>query len=74
MKMFLTRIGNGCKMIVTGDITQIDLPTGTGSGLVEAVRLLEGIDDIAVCKLTSMDIVRHGLVRRILAAYDPDNA
>ena len=69
MKMFLTRIGNGSKMVVTGDITQIDLPDKQSSGLVEAIRLLDKIDDIAVCKLQGSDIVRHGLVRKILSAY-----
>ena len=69
MKMFLTRIGNGSKMVVTGDITQIDLPDKQSSGLVEAVRLLDKIDGIAVCKLQGSDIVRHGLVRKILSAY-----
>lgn len=72
MKMFLTRIGGGSKMVVTGDITQIDLPDKTESGLVEAIRILDGIKDVSVCRLTCSDIVRHGLVRRILAAYNPE--
>ena len=70
MKMFLTRLGNGCKMVVTGDITQIDLPDKSRSGLIEAVEVLGGVEDIAVCRLMSADIVRHGLVRRIIKAYD----
>ena len=70
MKMFLTRLGNGCKMVVTGDITQIDLPDKSRSGLIEAVKVLDGVEDIAVCRLKSSDIVRHGLVRRIIKAYD----
>ena len=70
MKMFLTRLGNGCKMVVTGDITQIDLPDKSRSGLIEAVKVLDGVEDIAVCRLGASDIVRHGLVRRIIKAYD----
>ncbi len=70
MKMFLTRLGNGCIMVVTGDITQIDLPDKSRSGLIEAVKVLDGVEDIAVCRLKSSDIVRHGLVRRIIKAYD----
>ena len=70
MKMFLTRMGFGSKMVITGDITQIDLPGDKPSGLKEAVRVLEGIEDIAICQLTSADVVRHVLVQRIIEAYE----
>lgn len=77
MKMFLTRMGFGSKMVITGDVTQIDLPSDKPSGLKEAMRVLEGIDDIAICRLTSADVVRHVLVQRIIEAYEkkalPDN-
>ena len=70
MKMFLTRMGFGSTMVVTGDITQIDLPGSMKSGLKEVVSILTGIDDIAFCHLTNADIVRHPIVGRIAAAYD----
>jgi len=70
MKMFLTRLGFGSKVVVTGDITQIDLPGGQRSGLKEVRGILDGVDDIAFCMLTSADVVRHALVGRIVAAYD----
>ena len=70
MKMFLTRLGFGSKIVITGDVTQIDLPADKVSGLKDAVRVLEGIEDIAVCRLTPHDVVRHALVQRIVAAYD----
>ncbi|MCH5342556.1 MAG: PhoH family protein [Acetatifactor sp.] len=70
MKMFLTRIGFGSKVVVTGDASQKDLPAGTGSGLDIATRVLSKIDDIAFCNLTSKDVVRHPLVQRIVKAYD----
>ncbi len=70
MKMFLTRIGFGSKVVVTGDATQKDLPTGTKSGLDVAARVLGKIDDIAFCNLTSRDVVRHPLVQRIVKAYE----
>ena len=70
MKMFLTRMGFGSKVIVTGDITQIDLPRGTGSGLKDAMRVLSDVEGIAFCRLTDSDVVRHPLVRRIVNAYD----
>jgi phosphate starvation-inducible PhoH-like protein len=70
MKMFLTRLGFGSKAIITGDVTQIDLPGDKISGLKEAVRVLEGIEDIAICKLTGADVVRHVLVQRIIEAYE----
>jgi phosphate starvation-inducible protein PhoH and related proteins len=69
MKMFLTRLGFGSKMVITGDITQIDLPGGANSGLRAAVQILEGIDDIHVSELTSADVVRHRLVSDIVDAY-----
>ena len=74
MKMFLTRLGFGSKIVVTGDITQVDLPGGTTSGLRAAVDILEGIDDIAVSELTSADVVRHRLVSDIVDAYDKAQA
>lgn len=75
MKMFLTRLGFGSKMVITGDITQIDLPAGSRSGLRQVTTILDGIDDIAFCYLTNRDVVRHKLVGRIVAAYERhDNA
>ncbi len=70
MKMFLTRLGFGSKIVITGDITQIDLPGDKTSGLKDAVRVLEGVNDIAVCQLTSADVVRHALVQEIINAYE----
>jgi len=70
MKMFLTRLGFGSKIVVTGDITQVDLPGGTRSGLRVVQGVLDNVDDIAFCHLTSHDVVRHKLVGRIVAAYD----
>lgn len=70
MKMFLTRIGFGSKAVITGDITQIDLPEGKKSGLKEAARILKNIEDIAICYLTGRDVVRHPLVQKIIAAYE----
>ena len=70
MKMFLTRLGSNSKAIVTGDITQIDLPKDTKSGLVEAVGILKNIDDIAVHYFTERDVVRHKLVQKIILAYE----
>ena len=70
MKMFLTRMGFGSKVVVTGDITQIDLPRGKKSGLVEAERVLKDVKDIAFCYLKDADVVRHELVRKIINAYD----
>ncbi len=69
MKMFLTRIGFNSKVIVTGDITQTDLPAGKSSGLAEAIRILDGIPGIGIVELTGKDIVRHELVQRIVEAY-----
>ena len=70
MKMFLTRLGFGSKIVITGDITQIDLPGDKVSGLKEAIRVLDGVEDIQICHLTPADVVRHVLVQRIVAAYD----
>ncbi len=70
MKMFLTRIGEGSKMVVTGDPSQIDLPPGTKSGLVEAVDLLADVDDISIVKFEQGDIVRRDLVAKIVNAYE----
>lgn len=70
MKMFLTRLGFGSKAVVTGDITQIDLPRGKKSGLVDAVKVLDGVEGIKFCFLKEVDVVRHALVRRIITAYD----
>jgi len=70
MKMFLTRLGFGSKVVVTGDTTQIDLPGGVRSGLRQVTQILDGVEDIAFCTLTARDVVRHRLVGRIVAAYD----
>ena len=70
MKMFLTRLGFGSKIVITGDITQIDLPRDTVSGLKEAMRVLDGVEDIAICRLNESDVVRHVIVQRIIKAYD----
>ena len=70
MKMFLTRMGFGSKVVVTGDVTQIDLPRGKTSGLTEAVRVLKGVEDIDFCFLKDTDVVRHELVKKIINAYD----
>lgn len=70
MKMFLTRIGYGSKAVVTGDTTQIDLPRGKNSGLIESTKILKNIEDIAICNLTNKDVVRHPLVQKIIAAYE----
>ena len=69
MKMFLTRLGFGSQAVITGDITQIDLPDGKASGLKEALRVLDGVEGIAQCYLTEKDVVRHELVQRIVKAY-----
>ena len=70
MKMFLTRIGFGSKVVVTGDQTQKDLPYGQVSGLDVAIKVLEGIDDIAMVRLDSRDVVRHPVVQKIVVAYE----
>ena len=74
MKMFLTRLGMRSKFVVTGDVSQIDLPEGETSGLVDALRLLRDLDDIALVELTSQDIVRHPIVQRVVDAYDVRDA
>ena len=73
MKMFLTRLGFGSKIVITGDITQIDLPADKVSGLREAMRVLKGVDDIAIMKLNESDVVRHALVQKIIKAYEEDD-
>ncbi len=70
MKMFLTRMGNGSKIVVTGDVTQIDLPADKKSGLKDAISILKNIDDIAIIRLTEKDVVRHKLVQDIVRAYE----
>ena len=70
MKMFLTRLGFNSKMVITGDVTQIDLPADKASGLKEAMKVLDGVDDIAICRFTGADVVRHALVQQIIAAYE----
>lgn len=70
MKMFLTRLGEGSKAVVTGDLTQIDLPPGKVSGLKRAINILEGVKDIAVCHFSHKDVVRHELVQSIIKAYE----
>ena len=72
MKMFLTRLGFGSKIVITGDITQIDLPRDTVSGLKEAMRVLDGVEDLAICRLNEADVVRHVIVQRIIKAYEED--
>ena len=74
MKMFLTRLGFGSKIVVTGDVTQVDLPGGTKSGLRIIEGILDDIDDISFNRLTSSDVVRHRLVGRIVEAYDEFDA
>ena len=70
MKMFLTRMGFGSKVVITGDITQIDLPAEKSSGLKEAVRVLQDVEGIGICELTNQDVVRHVMVQRIIKAYE----
>jgi len=72
MKMFLTRLGFDSKAVITGDITQSDLPKGSTNGLIDAKNILSGIEAIKFIKLTSADVVRHELVQRIIEAYDKD--
>lgn len=74
MKMFLTRLGFGSKIVITGDVTQIDLPDEKVSGLKDAVQVLDGVKDIAICRLTSADVVRHALVQQIINAYEKAEA
>mgnify|MGYP005787387893 CR=1 FL=1 len=70
MKMFLTRLGFGSKIVITGDVTQIDLPDGKASGLKEAMRVLRDVEGIGICELTNADVVRHVMVQRIVEAYE----
>ena len=70
MKMFLTRLGWNSKMVVTGDVTQIDLPDGRKSGLKEVMRVLRGVEDVSICQFNEKDVVRHELVQRIIKAYE----
>ncbi len=70
MKMFLTRLGFGSKIVITGDVTQIDLPSDKTSGLKDAMRVLEDVKDVAICRLTAADVVRHALVQEIISAYE----
>ena len=69
MKMFLTRMGFGSKVVITGDVTQIDLPEGKPSGLKEAMKVLDGVEGVGICRLTQNDVVRHIMVQRIIEAY-----
>ncbi len=73
MRMALTRLGERSRMVVTGDITQIDLPAGQLSGLAEAVRVLEGVEGVGICRFTERDVVRHPLVQRLVQAYGRRN-
>ncbi len=70
MKMFLTRLGFGSKMVITGDITQIDIPEEKTSGLKVAMKVLDGLEDVSICRLTGADVVRHRLVQKIIEAYE----
>ena len=70
MKMFLTRIGFGSKAVITGDVTQVDLPKNTSSGLVQVEKILQGIDEIGFNYLTAQDVVRHPVVAKIINAYE----
>jgi len=74
MKMFLTRLGYGSKAVVTGDVTQIDLPAGKPSGLKEAWRILKGVEGIKFITFTERDVARHHLVQEIITAYERDEA
>jgi phosphate starvation-inducible PhoH-like protein len=74
MRMFLTRLGYDSKTVVTGDVTQVDLPTGSTSGLAEAWRLLQHVEGIAFNAFTEVDVVRHPLVQRIVVAYEKRDA
>ena len=70
MKMFLTRLGENSVMTITGDPSQVDLPPGIKSGLADALEILDPLDGVSVCRFSAKDVVRHGLVTRIVAAYD----
>ncbi|MBQ9081401.1 MAG: PhoH family protein, partial [Clostridia bacterium] len=73
MKMFLTRMGEGSRMMVTGDLTQVDLPEGKKSGLTHAAKILKNVEGIAICRLTDKDVVRHPLVMQIIRAYEKED-
>jgi phosphate starvation-inducible PhoH-like protein len=73
MKMFLTRLGQGSRMVITGDRSQVDLPRGVTSGLREAERILEGVEGISFNYFTAKDVVRHPMVAKIIEAYDADD-
>jgi phosphate starvation-inducible PhoH-like protein len=73
MKMFLTRFGAGTRVVVTGDPSQVDLPSGQRSGLAHALRVLQGIDGVAVCSFSESDVMRHPLVQAIVEAYDRES-
>jgi phosphate starvation-inducible PhoH-like protein len=73
MKMFLTRLGEGSRMVITGDRTQVDLPRGVPSGLQEAERILKGVQGVSLNYFTAKDVVRHPLVARIIEAYERDD-
>ena len=68
--MFLNRMGFGSRVVITGDVTQIDLPADKTSGLKEAIRVLKNVEGIGICELTDQDVVRHVMVQRIIKAYD----
>jgi phosphate starvation-inducible PhoH-like protein len=72
MKMFLTRLGQGSRMVITGDRSQVDLPRGQPSGLIEAERILDGVGGISFNYFTSKDVVRHPMVAKVIEAYDAD--
>src|SRR5262245_50591957 len=74
MKMFLTRMGEGSKIVVTGDITQVDLPDAQTSGLVDAARVLRGVEGLSLVEFSGDDIIRHPMVQRIVDAYGRDDA
>ena len=74
MKMFLTRLGEGSRMIINGDLTQTDLPRGITSGLIEAKRILKDVSEIAFVEFSEKDVVRHGLVSKIVKAYEAEKA
>jgi phosphate starvation-inducible PhoH-like protein len=74
MKMFLTRLGFGSKAVITGDVTQIDLPAGKASGMIEARSILKDIEGIRFCEFTDRDVVRHPLVQEVVRAYDAATA
>jgi phosphate starvation-inducible PhoH-like protein len=69
MRLVLTRLGENSRMVVTGDVTQIDLPSGQLSGLVEAAQVLQGVEGVAICRFSEADVVRHPLVQRLVHAY-----